>query len=110
MFSCPDCGGVLYELEDSGLLRYRCRIGHAYAAESLHAAQSETIDVALGTALRALEERAVMSRRLAKRLERSGRHGTVSRYSARAEEAETNAAILRRVIAGRAGPVEEVPS
>ena len=110
VFSCPDCGGVLYELEESGLLRYRCRIGHAYAAESLHAAQSESIDVALGTALRALEERAVMSRRLARRLEATGRGQGVSRYTARADEADANAAILRRVIAGRVGPVEEVPS
>jgi two-component system, chemotaxis family, protein-glutamate methylesterase/glutaminase len=110
VFSCPDCGGVLYELEEGGLLRYRCRIGHAYAAESLHAAQSEAIDVALGTALRALEERAVMSRRLAKRLESSGRRQNISRYTARADEADANAALLRRVIAGRAGPFEEVPS
>src|SRR5262245_33352120 len=102
LFSCPDCGGVLYELEDGGLLRYRCRIGHAYSAESLHSAQSEAIDVALGSALRALEERAVMSRRMARRLG-SGRGG-FSRYTERADEADVHAALLRRVIAGRAGP------
>jgi two-component system, chemotaxis family, protein-glutamate methylesterase/glutaminase len=109
VFSCPDCGGVLYELEDEGLLRYRCRIGHAYAAESLHAAQSEAIDQALGTALRALEERAVLSRRLARRLSESG-PSQGSRYSERADEADMNAAILRRAIAGRAGPVQEAQS
>jgi len=36
-FSCPACGGVLWELEDENggdLLRFRCRVGHAYTAES----------------------------------------------------------------------------
>jgi two-component system, chemotaxis family, protein-glutamate methylesterase/glutaminase len=109
LFGCPDCGGVLYELEEGGVLRYRCRIGHAYAAESLQAAQESAIDVALGTALRALEDRVMMSRRLARRLGNPDQNrGGGSRYSARAEEAEASAAILRRVIAGRAGPIEEV--
>jgi len=110
LFSCPDCGGVLYELEEGGLLRYRCRIGHAYAVESLHAAQTESIDFALGTALRALEERAVLSRRLAKRMEAAGRTGLAVRYADRAEEAEEHAAALRGLTAEQLGPAEEVQS
>lgn len=110
VFGCPDCGGVLYELEDGGLLRYRCRIGHAYASESLDAAQEEAVELALGTALRQLEERAVLSRRLARRMAGFGREGMRARYSARADEADAHAAVLRGVIAGRAGPAEEVSS
>jgi two-component system chemotaxis response regulator CheB len=110
LFSCPDCGGVLYELEENGILRYRCRIGHAYASESLHAAQDEAINLALATGLRALEERAVLSRRLVRRMVDSGRVGMQSRYSARADEADAHAVVLRGVIAGRAGPSEEVQS
>ena len=30
-FACPDCGGTLWELEQKNLLRFRCRIGHAYS-------------------------------------------------------------------------------
>lgn len=110
IFSCPDCGGVLYELEEGGLLRYRCRIGHAYAAESLSAAQSDSIDRALGIALRALEERAVLSRRLEKRMEEAGRTRLAFRYASRAEEAEEHATALRALIAEQLGLAEEVQS
>jgi hypothetical protein len=41
-FTCPECHGVLWELNDKDLLRFRCREGHAYLAESLHEEQSET--------------------------------------------------------------------
>jgi len=34
-YSCPDCGGVLWELKDGELLRFRCRVGHAYTSETL---------------------------------------------------------------------------
>lgn len=31
--TCPDCGGVLWQIEEGGLLRYRCHAGHSYATE-----------------------------------------------------------------------------
>jgi len=33
-FSCPACGGLLWEVEDPELLRFRCRVGHAYTADA----------------------------------------------------------------------------
>ena len=34
-FTCPECHGALWELQEDGLLRFRCRVGHAFSAESL---------------------------------------------------------------------------
>ncbi|MDM0009524.1 chemotaxis protein CheB [Variovorax sp. J22G73] len=64
-FSCPDCGGVLFELEDKHPVRYRCHTGHAFSLRSLAATQEQATDAALWSALRALQEKEALLRRLA---------------------------------------------
>jgi len=67
VFACPDCHGVLWELEEGKLLRFRCRVGHAYTADALSLAMSEAGEDALWVAMRALEEKAGLMRRMAAR-------------------------------------------
>jgi two-component system chemotaxis response regulator CheB len=64
-FACPDCHGVLWEIQEGRLVRYRCRVGHAYSPETLLGAGDEAIEDALWEALRALEERVALRKRLA---------------------------------------------
>ena len=68
-FTCPECHGALWEIEDGGAIRYRCRIGHGFSAESLATSQGGAVEAALWTAYRALEERVALLDRLAKRAE-----------------------------------------
>jgi chemotaxis response regulator CheB len=35
VFACPECGGTLWEVLEGDLLRFRCRIGHAFTVHSL---------------------------------------------------------------------------
>jgi two-component system, chemotaxis family, protein-glutamate methylesterase/glutaminase len=62
--ACPDCRGVLWEIQEGSLLRFRCRTGHAFSPETLLAAQDDGIETALWEALRAIEERVSLRRRL----------------------------------------------
>jgi two-component system chemotaxis response regulator CheB len=55
----------LWEIQDEEVLRFRCRVGHAYTAESMLAGKSEALEGAMWTALNTLEEGAQMSHRLA---------------------------------------------
>ncbi|HEX4386565.1 MAG TPA: chemotaxis protein CheB, partial [Myxococcales bacterium] len=66
-FTCPACGGVLNEIHEGKLTRFRCRVGHAYNPESLQHAQALDLESALWAALRALEEQSELARRLATR-------------------------------------------
>lgn len=34
-FACPECHGMLLQLEEGGRIRFRCHTGHAYSVESL---------------------------------------------------------------------------
>ena len=40
-FTCPDCGGVLWELGVEGPLRFRCEVGHAHSPVTLAETQSK---------------------------------------------------------------------
>lgn len=64
-FSCPDCGGVLFELDDRKPVRFRCHTGHAFSLLSLASMLEEVTDFTLWAALRALREKESVLRRLA---------------------------------------------
>ncbi|WP_223641791.1 chemotaxis protein CheB [Corallococcus sp. EGB] len=97
-YGCPDCGGVLFELEEGGLLRFRCRTGHAYTAEALSGSQQDHLDGALWAALRALEERASLSRRMAAQARRRNHARSAVRFEERARTAEAQVKLLRQVV------------
>lgn len=102
-FTCPQCGGALWELMDGKLVRYRCHVGHGYTPDGLLSAQGQRVEEALWAGLRALEETVAMQRRMAQRARRSGWARLVERYEARAQEAEQRAGQIRAVL------VEERP-
>ena len=96
--TCPDCGGCLFESSLNGALHFRCRTGHAYSPESLVVKQSTSVEAALWSAIRALEERAALARRIEKRMCDAGSTLSGDRFSDRARTAERHAEILRNVL------------
>jgi two-component system chemotaxis response regulator CheB len=103
-FSCPDCGGSLFELRDGQLVRFRCRVGHAWSGESLLGQQAETLESALWIALRSLEERAALSRRLMAAAADRGHQMSANRFEGQATSAERAAARIREFLLGRVNP------
>jgi two-component system, chemotaxis family, protein-glutamate methylesterase/glutaminase len=97
-FACPDCGGVLWEIEQNGFLRFRCRVGHAFTAEHLGVEQRQAVETALWEALRALEESASLYRRMAGRARTSHHELPASLYQERASNTESNSKILRNFL------------
>ena len=97
-FGCPDCGGTLWELRDGDLVRFRCRVGHAWTSDALLTSQSETLDAALWTALRALEESASLSLQLAERARKRNNSRLAERMADNAELARRRAETIREVL------------
>ncbi|MBC7919508.1 MAG: chemotaxis protein CheB [Ferruginibacter sp.] len=64
VFACPDCGGGLWKLKDDVIPRYRCHIGHAYTERDLIVKQAETAGTTLWVALRMMEERKHLLRKM----------------------------------------------
>ena len=98
-YTCPSCRGPLWELREGEMVRYRCYTGHAYSSESLLAEQSEAIEDALYSAVRALEEKASLSRRTAGEFERRFPKLT-AKHLAQVKEIEAQVAELQKLIAG----------
>jgi two-component system chemotaxis response regulator CheB len=96
--TCPECGGTLWESENGGNVRYTCHVGHAYSLNSVVEEQGRSLETTLWSALRALQERADMQRRLARRA-RGPRRAS---HEERAKEAEDQAVVLREML-GRSG-------
>jgi two-component system chemotaxis response regulator CheB len=97
-FACPDCNGVLWEEPESAPLRFRCRVGHAWTAESLVAEQSQEVETALWAAVRMLQEKAALSRRLAQRSHQRGRERSAARFHDQEREARRLSDTIERII------------
>lgn len=97
-YACPDCHGILWQIHDDSLVRFRCRVGHAYTGESMLTVHSESVENALYAALRALEESASLSRQLARNAAGRGMQSIVSRMEVKAAEAEQQAGLVRGLL------------
>ena len=102
VFTCPECHGTLWEADERGIVRFRCRVGHVYSAESMLSAQTDSVDRALWTALRSLEERAALTHRLAERAEQRNHKWVARAFTERADAADSHAAVIRELLANRA--------
>jgi two-component system, chemotaxis family, protein-glutamate methylesterase/glutaminase len=87
-YTCPDCHGALISVSTGN---YRCHVGHAWTADALLSARDHEIEGALGVAMRSLQEKAKLSRRLAEQVTRGM---LCERYEAIAGETEQAMEVL----------------
>lgn len=102
-FSCPECHGALWEIEDGSMLRYRCHVGHAFAADAVLASQGDEIDRLLGTLLRSHQERAALAHRMAEHERAKDRQMLAERLEHRARDYEHDVEIMKKLL--RSGEV-----
>lgn len=94
-YNCPNCGGVLWEVDAPGPRRYRCHTGHSFTDAALLASQSEKIEETLWVSLRMFEER----KNLLNSMTRSGGHPPAKLgYAERAREAEVHIERIRAML------------
>lgn len=63
---CPECGGPMWEIGEKKATRYRCHTGHSLNSKALLNGQNEEIEKTLRVALRTLEEKVQVQKKLLK--------------------------------------------
>jgi len=106
--SCPDCDGTLARLGDDNVLRFRCRVGHAWSAESLLTRQESAAEAALWMALRNLEERASLTQDMSRRAGERGHRRTARMFQSQADEALHGARLVREVLTRETGALADL--
>jgi two-component system chemotaxis response regulator CheB len=71
-FSCPDCGGGLWEIKNDVIPRYRCYTGHVYTEKILLEKHAEGLEESLWVSIRMLEERKNLLLMMAHRSSKAG--------------------------------------
>ena len=99
-YTCPDCGGVLFERHEGRLARFECSVGHVFSIESLSSAQAHALEAALWAGVRSLEDRAALLRRLASRARTSQQDRSADMFERQAADALERAATIREAIQG----------
>jgi two-component system, chemotaxis family, protein-glutamate methylesterase/glutaminase len=101
-YTCPDCGGVLFERHEGNLERFQCSVGHVFSIESLSSAQAEALENALWAAVRSLEDRVALLQRLAGRARDQGQVRSAETFERQADDALERAGTIREAIQGGA--------
>jgi two-component system chemotaxis response regulator CheB len=97
-YSCPDCGGALWEVKNDPNLRFRCHAGHAYSAEIYFRQQSEKLEETIWVALRMMEEQRHMLSQLSERERRQGLLHLASQHQERANATQVHIDRLRDIL------------
>jgi two-component system chemotaxis response regulator CheB len=103
LLACPDCHGPLWEVAEGGRLRrYRCRVGHSWTEDALVDRQAMELERALWMAVRLLDERLELLRKMqADDAEHLPAGGGAPRLAERIRQLEEHGRLLRGVLADR---------
>ncbi len=99
IYACPDCGGVMWQVNDARILQFRCRIGHLYAGEDLLDQHTEKVEDILWSAARMLTEKAILARQLAAHAQQQGEQAdTIELLETQAQASEQQAPTITQLI------------
>jgi two-component system chemotaxis response regulator CheB len=98
VFSCPECGGALWQVDEKELVRFRCHVDHAYYAEALLTEQADGLEAALWTAVRIFKERVVLARQLAVQEKEAGKAESAARFEDQATVAERYGSLIQQYL------------
>jgi two-component system, chemotaxis family, protein-glutamate methylesterase/glutaminase len=97
--ACPECDGPLFETRQGDFSHFACFVGHTYSPQSLSQAHADALERALWKALRGMNERLEMHRRITERgPANESEKGIVRRFGESVEQIEKDIKLLREIL------------
>lgn len=96
--SCPECSGPIWETRDGELRRYRCRVGHAFTADTMEEGLADAVEDALWIALNMLDENASVLERMVEDARQRQHVHLAQRLQDKIADRRHNAQVIRRVL------------
>jgi two-component system, chemotaxis family, protein-glutamate methylesterase/glutaminase len=97
-YTCPECHGVLMQLKEGTILRFRCHTGHAYSAATLLEDGVQGVEGSLWGAIRSLEERILLLQQFAEHLENNHRGADAAALLQDIEKTKKKADLVRQAV------------
>jgi len=98
VFSCPECGGALWQTKQPELIQFRCHVGHVYNGDVLLSEQSEALEAALWTAVRTFREKSILAQQLANHARGEGNVESAARFEEQAGQAARYGDLIRQYL------------
>ena len=70
LFTCPDCGGTLWQVDEGHALRFQCPVGHGWSWNALLEHKADELETALWATCRLAVERSILRRQVGERARR----------------------------------------
>jgi two-component system, chemotaxis family, protein-glutamate methylesterase/glutaminase len=97
-YTCPECHGVLSQLQDGHRFRFRCHTGHAFSADTLLACVTETIEDSLYSTIRGIEESIMLLNHIGDHYAEINQPKLAAVYFRKAQEAEARVQFVRQAV------------
>ncbi len=98
VYTCPECGGTLWQAGGGSFAHFRCHVGHAFSGESLAIQLGDNVERSLWFAVRTLVDRSVLLRQLAENARKLGNQSSAQHFEREARTAGEHAATVQQLI------------
>jgi two-component system chemotaxis response regulator CheB len=102
-YTCPECNGVLFRIEEGKTDRFRCHTGHGFTTAALLDGYSVSVEATLWEAVKSLQETIALLTETDQRLRRNGDDTAADAVHRQAAEVEAHLDTLRTIALEHAG-------
>ncbi|ACU61867.1 chemotaxis protein CheB [Chitinophaga pinensis] len=97
-YTCPECHGVLSSLTEGDRIRFRCHTGHAFSADTLLSAITESIEEALWNAIRNIQESTLLLNHMGDHFAEANQAKIAAMYFKKAKDAMKRGEMVRKAV------------